>query len=525
MRTMTPAATTRVHALLVLAIGVVLLLPIATIILSSFGGSSAGAWLQVFDAPYLGAIRRSLVLMSYVLALALVVGLPLGVLAGIYKFPWKTAGFTLLAVPLFMPTFLWAVGISSLRPFFSYGNQQWFDGLPGSVMTCVMQVVPLAAFTAIAAVRTLTASQTDSVRIAAGGWGLFRLATWYALPPTLGAAVLGVLMTLTDPGTSQIMGYHGIASEILIAFASKHDPALAARKAIGMILVLAPVIVWLSWAMARWADRQVLGRDLRAAHSLRPGRMRWLLSAGFFFCAAALSAPALTGLARPLHLQAWQHLTGAWGVLKESSGTTVLSGLGAGVVSGSLGLAAGWLAAPESHLRRAVLGLSLVLATMPAALTALGLLVISAKLPPSFDPVTRSGLMVAISQGLRFAPLAAVLCLLGASKLPKAQRDAGILHAVAMRHWVLRVIFPHMTTILIVCVLVVAALSLAEVPTTLLLQPPGQASSFPARIFSVLDNVSERALAALCLVYVLAGTVLLSVLFMGGTLATRKRTR
>ena len=306
-------------------------------------------------------------------------------------------------------------------------------------------------------------------------------------------------MTLTDPGTGQIMGYHGIASEILIAFAAKHDPALAARKAFGLVLVLSPLIGWLSWTLAGWADRQLLGRDLRQAEVMRLGGMRWVLTAGFLFCAAGLSFPALAGLARPLQLQATQHLIGAWNVLRESSSVTVLYGVCAGAVSACLGLAAGWAAAPVAHLRRAVLAVSFVLATMPAALTALGILVISARLPASFDPVTRSGLIVGITQGVRFAPLAAVLCLLAACGLPQAQRDAGTLHGVLTRRWMFRVALPHMSTILIVCVLLVASLSLAEVSTTLLLQPPGQAS-YPARIFGVLDNTSERALAALCVV-------------------------
>jgi len=211
------------------------------------------------------------------------------------------------------------------------------------------------------------------------------------------------------------------------------------------------------------------------------------------------------------------------GKLRESSGATVVYGLGAGGVSACLGLAAGWAAAPVPQLRRAVLAVSFVLATLPAALTALGILVISARLPASFDPVTRSGLIVSISQGVRFAPLAAVLCLLAACGLPRAQRDAGRLHGVVMRHWMFRVALPHMTTILIVCFLLVALLSLAEVSTTLLLQPPGQASSFPARIFGVLDNVSERALAALCVVYVLAGIILLGFFFVVSRLTTGRR--
>src|SRR5215475_14537095 len=124
---MTPGATARARTFLVVAIGGVLVLPIAWIVFTSLNSSSPRVWMQIFDGPYLGAVKRSLVLMSYVLGLALALGLPLGVIAGTCEFPWKTAGFTCLAVPLFTPTFLWAVGISSLRPFFSYRHQQWFD--------------------------------------------------------------------------------------------------------------------------------------------------------------------------------------------------------------------------------------------------------------------------------------------------------------------------------------------------------------------------------------------------------------
>src|SRR6516164_6264073 len=112
---MTPGATVRARTFLVVAIGGALVLPIAWTVLTSLTSSSPRVWIQVFDGPYFGAVKRSFVLMTYVLGLALALGLPLGVLAGTCEFPWKTAGFTCLAVPLFTPTFLWAVGTSSLR--------------------------------------------------------------------------------------------------------------------------------------------------------------------------------------------------------------------------------------------------------------------------------------------------------------------------------------------------------------------------------------------------------------------------
>jgi len=521
---MTPAATTRIRALLVIAVGVILLLPAGWMTLISLTSAFPQVLLQVFDGPFLGAVKRSLVLMGYVLGLAFGLGWPLGVLLGTYKFPGKTAGFVCLAVPLFTPTFLWAIGVSSVRPFFSYRNQQWFDGLSGSVLTCVLQVVPLVALVASAAARTLTESQTEAVRIASGAWGLLRWTARYVLPVSLCAALLGALMTLSDPGTGQIMGYHGIASEILIAFASKHDAGLAARKAIALGLVLSPVIGWLSWRMAYWADRQFLGRDLRRAEPIEPGRKRWALTAGFLIFAVGLLFPALAGLARPLQLQAPQHLLSAWNVLRESMAVTVFYGLCAGVVGSALGVAAGWAAGPVSLLRRLVLAASFILMAMPASLTALGILVISARLPPSFDAVTRSGWVVGVAYGIRFAPLAVVLCLHAGCQLPRSQSDAATLHGVPFWKWLLRVVLPHLRPSLMVCVLVIALLSLAEVSTTLLLQPPGQAS-FPARIFSVLDNISERALAALCVVYISAGATLLSLFFVIGRRATGERRR
>jgi ABC-type Fe3+ transport system permease subunit len=392
------------------------------------------------------------------------------------------------------------------------------------VLTCGLQVIPLVVLAAALAARTLTESQSEAVRSASGARGLLQYTARYVFPVSFSAALIGALMTLSDPGTGQIMGYHGIASEILIAFASKHDAALAARKAIAMGLVLSPVVVWLSWKMAYWADRQFLGRDLRRAEPIELGAKRWAFSAGFLIFAVGLMFPALAGLVRPLKIQATQHLVSAWNVLRESMGVTVFYGVCAGVVGSGLGVVAGWAAGPSPVLRRAVLAASFILMAMPASLTALGILVIAAKLPPIFDVVTRSGWVVGIAYGIRFAPLAAVLCLHAGCRLPRSQSDAGALHGVPLRSWVSRVVLPHVRPTLMVCGLVVALLSLAEVSTTLLLQAPGE-SSFPARIFSVLDNVSEKALAALCVVYVLGGAVLLSVFFGIDRIASGERER
>src|SRR5262249_44635860 len=151
-------------------------------------------------------------------------------------------------------------------------------------------------------------------------------------------------------------------------------------------------------------------------------------------------------------------------------------GLGAGAVSASLGMAAGWAAAPVRGLRHIVLAASFFFIAMPASLTALGTLVFFTKLPSIFDLVTRSGCAVAIANGIRFAALVTVLCLLAACRFPKSQGDAAQLHAVPLWKWIWHVVLPHMRSTLTACILLAALLSVAEVSTTLLLQPPGQAT-------------------------------------------------
>src|SRR6185369_16262154 len=137
---------------------------------------------------------------------------------------------------------------------------------------------------------------------------------------------------------------HGIASEVLIAFASKHDFGLAARKALALALVLSPLVVWLSWRIANSVDRQFLGRDVGRPAPIDLGRRRWALTVGFLLLTAGPMLPALAGLSRPLILPATQQFLYAWGVFRESVVVTVFYGLCAGVVGCVLGLAAGWAA-------------------------------------------------------------------------------------------------------------------------------------------------------------------------------------
>src|SRR4029077_9288312 len=87
----------------------------------------------------------------------------------------------------------------------------------------------------------LSRAQLEALRLIGGLPLLVRGAAMYTLPASFSAAVLGGILTVNDPGPGQIMGYHGVASDILIAFSARNDIALAAVKALALGVVLLPI--------------------------------------------------------------------------------------------------------------------------------------------------------------------------------------------------------------------------------------------------------------------------------------------
>ena len=203
------------------------------------GSGLKDAW----SGPFLGALWRSLALSSAVLVIALALGWPLGTLMGLARFPGRRLFLAALVVPLFTPATLWAIGLSSARSLLPYRHRWWFDGFSGALLTGIVQALPLVIVATLLAVRTLPAAPIEAARLAGGLRSLALASVRFSLAAGLAAAGLGALMAIADPGPAQIMGYHGVASEVLIAFSANYDSAQAAGKAIVMTLLLLPMLM------------------------------------------------------------------------------------------------------------------------------------------------------------------------------------------------------------------------------------------------------------------------------------------
>jgi ABC-type Fe3+ transport system permease subunit len=228
------------------------------------------------------------------------------------------------------------------------------------------------------------------------------------------------------------------------------------------------------------------------------------------------AALVLTGTAAPLvgltlPLGGGGAFGRAWGEVVRTAANTAVYALGAGGVAVLMGLLVAGCVGHSTRFRTAGAGLALTLFALPPALSALGVVHLAALAPAWADCVLRSRLTVCLALGLRFFPVAAVLCLHSWGAMPASWALAGGLHGVPVGTYLARVALPFLAPTLATGFLLVAVLATAEVGTVLLLHPPGEAS-FPLAVFTVMANAPESLVASLCLLYVAAGGGVLAAL-------------
>ena len=428
------------------------------------------------DAPFFLALARSLVQAALAGGIALALGWPAGVAAGVWNFPGRRALILVTALPLLLPSFLVAIGLSLL----------WRDlgGLGASVWTFACSGVPLVFFATLAATRTVTHGQADAARLAGGERLLFCLALRGSRPVAALAALLAAVMTLADVGPGQIFGWHSAASELLISFAARYDRALATHQALTIALVAA-VCAWpLVWRLAPTLTTSLLSRDTtKIVRRSRP-------MASFALAALVLGIVVLplAGLLRPL-LGHPLPLARAWSEVARTWADTALYA----ALAAALAVAAGFFAAamarrsPQRH--RLAVAAALGLFALPPVLTALWLIPLS------------SCFTVGLALALRCLPVAELFGLRAFGAMPRSWSEAAAVHRVPRAIFALRVAAPWLARWAAPAALLAALLATAEIGVVLLLHPPGH-GTLPLAVFTVMANAPEALVAMLCLLYV-----------------------
>jgi iron(III) transport system permease protein len=489
-----------------------LLLAAAPVIVAGLGFSGTGGPGQdsgFLDAAFGPAMVRSLQVAGGVWLVAVGIGLPAGLFSALYAVPLRRFLLVLVALPLLVPSFLWALGLSMLRIALGLPAEGVLSGFSGTVLAFSATAVPLVTLASYVASRGISQGETDAARLAGGERHVVSCVARSVLPVAMAAGLLGSILTLSDPGPGQILGFGGAASHILVSMAAQYDFALATRQSIclgAMVLALAiPVAAWLSPRMASG----LLARQTTPLVPARKSGPAWLGLALLGGIIVVTTLLPLAGLLQPLSHDI--PAARALDTVGRTMGSTVLNASVAGVMGTALGFALALCAGRHPRWRSVLLGGALVLFALPPALPSLGAIHLAGITPPALDPFTRGPFTVGVIQSLRLFPLGAVLAMriLGTSSPQWAA--AAAVHGVPLRTYLRRVLIPWVLPAAAITALLTALLATADVTTVLLLSPPG-GESLPLAIFTIMANAPEALVGTLCLLYVGGAGILLAVI-------------
>ena len=423
----------------------------------------------------------------------------------------------MIALPLLLPSFLVAIGWSSLAAKAGGPIHSFINGPGGCVLVFSATGIPLAMLTAYAACTSLTSSQHDAARIAGGARPFFGHVLRFASTPAMLATLLSSVLSVSDPGPGQILGVLTAGSEILTSIAATYDFTLAARQCLVLglfvLLIAGPVI----WAAAPTLTNAVLARQTRQQRRVKHGRMHLVGLCGLAITLLVLVAGPLLGLLLPIG--EGTGIARATEELRRTIWNTLLCALVAGSLSACLAIAiAFFVGRDRKAMRLAIVSLA-ILFVLPPSLGALGIVHIKSFLPTSLDPWANSRLIVGAQLALRFVPVAAVLMLRSWGATSQTWAMAAAVHGVPFTRYILRILVPWMIRSAALAGLLVGLLATGDIVTVLLLHPPGEAT-LPLAIFTVMANAPESLVASMCLLYVAGASALLIGL---AALAPRRR--
>jgi len=462
------------------------------------------------DSHLIGAISRSLIIMFSVVAISIGIGLPLGTMAGLYDFWGKRVLLGMLSLPLLIPSFLWAIGLSQFQILFHISEFTPLAGALGSIFVFSALLIPLSIYASMLSVKSLSSHQIDAlVMVGSARWCFFQVLK-RAAPITILISLLAGIITLSDPGPGLILGYSGIAAEILVSFSALFDFDLARRQcffiaALSLLFSL-PIVFFLG----NYLTTALLAQESSASKLYENSLVRRFAPAVFIALLFLMIGIPFIGLIKPL-LQDFEWVY-ALKTLQRTGGNTLFYSITAGVLSTFLSLS---LVLCLVHYKRGkvmLISFSLLFLVLPSSFVALNVIEWAANLPASWDWLFRGRFLVAAVLAFRFFPIATLLIVKRYATISPGWFDAAKLSGVSRIRFYYQVIIPFLAPALALSVLIITLLATAEIGTILLLRPPGE-DSFPLAIFTVMANASEVKVASLCFVYFMISALSLTILW------------
>ena len=459
------------------------------------------SWQEVIYRPFVYATQRSFKLLFWLTLVGSLVGGLLGCVASLWKFPLKSISLVFLSLSLVVPSFVSAIGIQSLQAFFSFSKSDLLDGYFGCFWSGLVIVLPLVILGSFVAGLQISKSEREMIMVYRGR-GVMLLRAWLRLfPVAIVCALFGAILFLSDSGSSQIMGYHGISADVRVSFSAKNDFKAASMKAIVLMILFIPIVI----VLLLFYKKKLNGSILLTRQTLKDlPELRFVSSVvlgGIYFLICILPVMAIfTGLVNPLLAPVSQpYIDSALKLFLDSVWTTLFYGLGGALFA--LVCASALRVCVREKRQWIIVAVCVMLLVIPSCVFSLGILKIGSSASVGLDWLFRSELAVVAGMGLIYTPLCYLLLYAIAKPMPQSSIEATRMYELSMWQKIRSIYVPYYSGQIVTCFIVTSLILLADVSSMSLLQPPG-GSSFGSHLFAVMDAASERVVAALCLIYV-----------------------
>lgn len=474
------------------------------------GLAPIGAMLPRIELPHLlaltedrslGLLGRTLLLGLSSSLLALLVGLPFGLLTTLTELPAARLLRPAALIPLLLPPIFLAITWTQLVDL---------RGAPATALLLAAATFPLPALFTARAAQRIDGASLEAARLAGGTRAALAMALPLVLPPALCGTALAFVFTVNDFAVPDFVSSVGpkfnvYADEVFSAWQTRTDTGAAVASALPLV-ALTLLALFPALALRRRGAFATLGRRGRPTRPLPLGPWGKLL---FLPAAALVATSALCPLLRLLYEagggpRGWslaafsEAFAYAIDLCRSNLLTSITCAALAATLTSVLGLILGHAL---ERLRRRTLARALELATLlplavPAVLFGIGEIVLwNHALTADF--YNSPALVVLLYCG-RFLPLAILVCAGAVASLgPQLEEAAAISGAGPLRR-LTTIVAPPLLPALGGAWILVFVLSMRELDAAILV--PAANSTVIFRIFNAIHFGRDDFVAALCLI-------------------------
>ncbi|EPH0596816.1 ABC transporter permease [Klebsiella pneumoniae] len=466
----------------------------------SLGDAFGGIPALLADPQLPAMLGGTLWIAAGVALVSVMIGLPLGILRGIFSLPLPRLWDLLFLIPFLTPPYIsalsWMLALQSqgyLQQLTGWQLNDLLFSRSGIVLVMTFNIFPVVYF---AVSRSLLASGTRLAVVArvhgASAWRAFWHVTLPMLSPALAAGMLlAFTLAIEEFGVSAALGSRAGVVMLTVGIEKKLADWPVDLPGAALLSLLLMAVALFAW----WLQRRLVGEKEVTSVTGKPGENHGA-SLGWMMLPAVLAMAAVGGLAVGVPAVSMM-LTSVMGTLSggvsvenvtlrhfaalfdqqgdalSALGTSLSLALGSALIVGALGLLAAWLVMVQKIKGRGMVdALSLMPAALPGVVVGVGLILLWNQ--PFWPRSPYNTLwMLLLSYCCLLLPwpvryVGSALRQLGPNLEPAA-RVHGASPLQALRLIVLPLVFPA----LMAAMLMVFAVASRELVTSLLLSPAG----------------------------------------------------